>query len=157
MNYAVFGGPNMKNAYRMIPLTDYQESYTTFKLWDLYRFRRTPFWVKNDAVSFRNTWVLPEINGYIHKVPACGFTKPDHDQNLEQFYKSAEKYGVTSDTDKSDSCWQNTISGLSYGVRTQPRWRSIKTIKMCLTKDEIPNSRHGNVLALLIVNNTVLR
>ena len=67
-----------------------------------------PFGVTNGVSAFQRSIDkfiedenLKDVFAYVDNVTVCGKTQEEHDRNLESVYKSAEKYNITFNKDKS--------------------------------------------------------
>ena len=107
--YSVFSTVDLKSAYHQIPLKEEDKQYTAFQSGNkLYQFTRLPFGVTNGTAAFQRiidniieTEKLEATFGYVDNVTICGHDQNDHDANLQRFFSSAEKYGMTFNPDKS--------------------------------------------------------
>lgn len=68
---------------------------------DLYQFRRIPFGVTNAVACFQcsideilKVEGIKDTVAYIDNVTVFGFTKGDHDENLDRFLKAATKMAL---------------------------------------------------------------
>ena len=98
-----------KNAYHQVHLKDNEKHYTTFEACGkLYQFRRIPFGVTNGVAYFQRiiddiiqTENLKETYAYLDNITVCRRTQEEHDQNLDRFMETAQKYNLTFNHDKS--------------------------------------------------------
>lgn len=122
-SYSIFSTLDLKSAYHQIPLRDEEKPYTAFEACGrLYQFRRIPFGVTNGVACFQR--VIDSIIAkeklsctfaYIDNVIICGKDKNEHDQNLANFLKTAEQYGLTFNESKSIFA-SESIKVLGYDV-----------------------------------------
>jgi len=107
--FKMFSALDLKSAYHQIPLRSDEKSYTAFEAnGNLYQFKRIPFGVTNGVSCFQR--IIDDIISkeklsgtfaYIDNVTICGNDRKSHDENLKQFMKAAEKYGITFNDSKS--------------------------------------------------------
>ena len=97
--YRQFSTFDLRNAYHQIPICESDKQYTAFeaagKLWE---FNRVPFGVTNGVPVFQR--VIDDVVGkdslkdtfpYLDNVTIGGFSKEQHDKNVERFLESLKK------------------------------------------------------------------
>lgn len=140
--FKMFSALDLKSAYHQIPLRNYEKPYTAFEAnGNLYQFKRIPFGVTNGVSCFQR--IIDDIISkeklsgtfaYIDNVTICGNDSKSHDENLKQFMKAAEKYGITFNDSKS-IIGVEEINMLGYRVskgtiRPDPeRFESLRNMK----------------------------
>ena len=121
--YDTFSTLDLQSAYHQIPLKAQDKPYTAFEACgQLYQFCRIPFGVTNGVACFQrimddliNKEKLKGTFIYVDNVTICGYDKADHDTNLSNFLKLANRYGLKFNESKSVfSC--KTINLLGYEV-----------------------------------------
>ncbi|KFD61358.1 hypothetical protein M514_12069, partial [Trichuris suis] len=99
---------DLKSAYHQVPLHPRDKPFTAFEAaGGLYQFTRVPFGVTNGIAYFQRTIDLfikdEHLEGafaYVDDITVCGSTQADHDRNLENFLKTAQRWNFTLNKDK---------------------------------------------------------
>ncbi|XP_014366187.2 uncharacterized protein LOC106717015 [Papilio machaon] len=118
-----FSQIDLKSAYHQIPILPSEKKYTAFEACgNLYQFTRIPFGVTNGVAAFQRTlqYVISKekLTGtfaYLDDVTICGKTKEEHDHNLKQFKKVAEKYNLSLNEEKC-IYGQESVKLLGYEI-----------------------------------------
>lgn len=121
--YNVYSQIDLKSAYHQVPILPKEKVYTAFEACgNLYQFTRIPFGVTNGVAAFQRTlqYIIDteKLKGtfaYLDDVTVCGKNKSDHDKNLEQFMKAAEKYKLTLNMNKCNF-GSESINLLGYTI-----------------------------------------
>ena len=106
--YKFFSKIDLRSAYHQIPIKDSDKKYTAFQAnGGLYQFKRVPFGVTNGVSAFQRLMdQFVEQEGLLGTFPfmdditVCGMTQEEHDKNLSNFLKAAERRKLTHNEDK---------------------------------------------------------
>ena len=121
--YRQFSTFDLRNAYHQIPICESDKQYTAFeaagKLWE---FNRVPFGVTNGVPVFQRLIddvvekdSLKDTFPYLDNVTIGGFSKEQHDKNVERFLESLKKRNLLLNHKKTISS-VDEISILGYCV-----------------------------------------
>jgi hypothetical protein len=107
--YKVFSTIDLKSAYHQIPIPKKDRPYTAFEAaGELYQFTRIPFGTTNGVAAFQRTIdllikkeKLKDTFAYLDDITICGRTQAEHDENMKNFMKTASKYNLTINHEKS--------------------------------------------------------
>ncbi|KFD62568.1 LOW QUALITY PROTEIN: hypothetical protein M514_25304 [Trichuris suis] len=106
--YRFFSSIDLKSAYHQVPLHPQDKPFTAFEAaGGLYQFTRVPFGVTNGVACFQRIIDLfikdEHLEGtfaYLDDITVCGSTQAEHDKNLENFLKAAQRWNFTLNKDK---------------------------------------------------------
>ncbi|KFD63456.1 hypothetical protein M514_10596 [Trichuris suis] len=106
--YRFLSSIDLKSAYHQVPLHRQDKPFTAFEAaGGLYQFTRVPFGVTNGVACFQRIIDLfikdEHLEGtfaYLDDITVCGSTQADHDKNLENFLKTAQRWNFTLNKDK---------------------------------------------------------
>lgn len=122
--YKIFSSIDLKSAYHQIPILPEERHFTAFEVGHkLYQFKRIPFGVTNGVAAFQKVidQIIEQENltscyAYLDDIIVCGRTQEEHDENLENFWRATEKYGLTINEEKCKISMENlTFLGFEIG------------------------------------------
>ena len=107
--YSVFSTLDLKSAYHQIPIREEERQYTAFEAGGkLYQFTRIPVGVTNGVAAFQrkidriiDDENLEDTFAFVDNVTICGHNQEEHDKHMKEFLRTAEKYNITLNHNKS--------------------------------------------------------
>ena len=106
--HKVFTVIDLKSAYHLVPLHPDDRKFTGFEADGvLYQFKRLPFGLTNAVACFQRVMdqlirdhELKATYSYLDDITICGDSVEEHDRNVQNFMKIAEKYNLILNKDK---------------------------------------------------------